>query len=260
MKRVLAGAGFALAGTLVLATPVHAQIEVRVEGAVSQPGTLQLKDAARISDAALAAKVQPDAYMLGAAWLRPSRIKQQTRDKAGVLYDLDALHRDALLNGNAGLAQTVSHMRQWVSGLPITGREPALLDPRVVEATAAANWPLDAGDTLFYPAHPTTVRVVGALPHTCTLPFEPMQDARHYLALCPPARDADKDWAWVIQPDGRAFKLGVALWNLSNPLPVAPGATIYLPVREHLADKIDPDLNRDLAAFLATQILPGPKP
>jgi Capsule biosynthesis GfcC C-terminal/Capsule biosynthesis GfcC, N-terminal len=245
-----------------VALPSLARIEVHVEGAVGKPGTLTLKDSARLSDAALAARILPDAYTLGAAWLRPSLVPEQTRLKAGVLFDVGSLHRQALLNGDVTLAETTLAFRNWIAQMPVTGREvPVQLAPRVVEATPQENWPLAPGDTLFYPSRPSTVRIVGAVQRACSVPFRPLTDARRYLIACPAAPDADKNWVWVIQPDGRTFRRGIALWNLSDQaLPLAPGAVIYVPLNMRITHAVDSDLDHDVVEFLATQTLHAPTP
>ena len=69
---------------------------------------------------------------------------------------------------------------------------------------------------------------------------------------------ADRDSIYVIEPDGRVFVQGVALWNRSEAQVLAPGAVIYVPLRERAARKVDATMNSDIAAFLATQVLPGP--
>lgn len=256
MKRlVLAGAAALLAAVMV---PASAQIQVRVAGAVNRPGTLNLPDTARLSDAALAAQVQPHAYLLGAAWLRPSLQHEQQRLKAGILFDLDRLHLRALQDGDTVLADEVGRLRNHVAALPVTGRAPALLAPRAVEADGAANLPLQPGDRLFYPRRPDTVRVVGAVQQPCALPLRPLQAARLYLKACPYSARADHDWIYVIQPDGHVFRQGVALWNRSSALSLAPGATIYVPLPARAAHTLDASLDDDLARFLATQVLPGP--
>ena len=115
------------------------------------------------------------------------------------------------------------------------------------------------GDQLFYPQRPDTIRVVGAVQSACTLPLQPLQDAYNYLVQCRTARGADRDWVYVIQPDGHIFHQGVALWNRSTPLSLAPGALIYVPLSTRIVSTVDDTLNRDMADFLASQILPGPR-
>lgn len=234
-------------------------VQVRALGAVAHSGVLELKGAARLSDGALAAQPLPYAYMLGAAWLRPSLLEPQQRLKAGVLFDLAGVQRSARANGHHELADAAATMAQWIQASPVTGRQPgSVLDPRVVEVSASANHLLAAGDQLYYPIRPAGIRVVGAVADACTLPLVPLQDARRYLAACASSDAADPDSIYVIEPDGRVFVQGIALWNRSKPLPLAPGALVYVPLRERAVKAVDRSLNRDIAAFLATQLFIAP--
>jgi hypothetical protein len=233
-------------------------VQVQASGAVAHAGSHELHDPARLSDAALAAQPLPQAYLLGAAWLRPSLLATQQRLKAGVLFDLASLQRHARADGRQELTSVTGAMAKWITTLPVTGRRaPALLDPRAVEVNAPENHPLAAGDQLYYPLRPATIRVVGAVQQPCTLPLVPLQDARRYLAACASSDAADPDSIYVIEPDGRVLVQGIALWNRSAPQALAPGAVIYVPLRERAVRAVDARLNADIAAFLATQLLPG---
>lgn len=233
------------------------QIEVR--GAVNAPGVRQLQGHAHLSDAGLAAGLRTDAYTLGAAWLRPSLVVQQQRLRTGLLFDVDSVHRDALKQDHMELAELSASLGQWLRTLPVTGRQVALLDPRVAEVKPAENLSVADGDALYYPHRPTTVRVVGAVQHACELPLMALQGALQYLKSCPGSQLADADWVFVIQPDGHVFRQGVALWNRGNPVSLAPGAVIYVPLSERSVQAIAPDLNRELADFLATQPIAEPE-
>lgn len=237
----------------VLAVP----IQVQLSGVVVKPGTITLQDHARLSDAALAAEPTPQAYMLGAAWLRPGLLESQQRLKTGVLFDLTSLRQHAQERGKQDLATIAGAMAAWIKSLPVTGRQSALLDPRAVEVTPSQNLPLANGDRLYYPSRPDSIRIVGAVRQACTLPLVPLKDARLYLPDCTSTQLADLDWIYVIEPDGHVFRQGIALWNRTESLLLAPGATIYVPLREHMVDAINPTLNRDVADFLATQVLSG---
>lgn len=230
-------------------------VDVRITGAVVAPGLKQLSGHARLSDAALASPLSADAYPLGASWQRPSHQVEQTRLKAGLLFDLDSARLQALRDGRSALADTLASLHDWLQPMPVTGREVALLDPRSVEVNAAENRPVGEGDTLFYPRRPTTIRVVGAVKQTCVLPLVALQNAPDYLDACKPSDQADGDWIFVIQPDGRVAKQGAGLWNRGQPMPLAPGAVIYVPLRETGLHSVSPELNQELAAFLATQPL-----
>lgn len=237
-----------------LCLPVTAgAVDVAIMGAVSNPGTKHLRTRARLSDAALASPLRADAYPLGAAWERAALRVEQLRLKTGLLFDLDAALGQAQRDELPSLIDSIRTLRDWVAPMSVTGREVALLDPRAVEVTANANRLVGEGDTLHFPVRPDTVRVVGAVDRACQLPIVPLQDARIYLDACKPNRSAEGDWIFVIQPDGRVNKQGVGLWNRGNPMPLAPGATIYVPLRETGLHSVPPDINQELAAFLATQ-------
>ncbi|WP_201314163.1 capsule biosynthesis GfcC family protein [Dyella sp. EPa41] len=256
--RVLAATATLLALLCSLPSRVAAtQVELR--GAVDTPGAIQLPHKARLSDAALAAHVQTDAYMAGAAWLRPSLVVEQQRAKAGLLFDLDSLRKQALKDERDELAQLAGDLSRWLGAMPATGRQVALLDPRAVEVNAPENRLIGEGDTLYYPRRPSTIHVAGAVAQACDLPLVAMQDARKYLGGCVLSPLADADWLYVIQPDGRVFRQGIGLWNRSAPMSLAPGATLYVPIREHLVRGTAPDLNNELSAFLATQLLTEPE-
>ena len=238
---------------------IAAPVQVQLAGAVAKAGTQTLMDHARLSDAALAAQPLPQAYILGAAWLRPALLESQVRLKAGVLFDLGSLQLQAQRRGKQDLATLVENLAHWIEPMPVTGRQTALLDPRAVEVNAPENHPLADGDRLYYPLRPDSIRVAGAVRQACTLPLIPLQDARRYLASCATTSEADQDNIYVIEPDGRVFVQAIALWNRTTALVLAPGALIYVPLRASAIKSIDPSLNQDLADFLATQLLPGPR-
>ncbi len=230
-------------------------VNVQISGAVTAPGLKQLSGHARLSDAALASPLSTDAYPLGASWQRPSLQVEQARLKAGLLFDLDSARLQALRDDRTALADALASLHDWLQPMPVTGREVALLDPRSVEINATENRPIAEGDTLYYPRRPSTIKVVGAVKQACTLPLVALQNAQDYLGACKPSSLADGDWIFVIQPDGRVTKQGAGLWNRGPAMPLAPGAMIYVPLRETGLHGVSPELNQELAAFLATQPL-----
>ncbi|MNR37588.1 hypothetical protein D3C85_1556220 [compost metagenome] len=72
--------------------------------------------------------------------------------------------------------------------------------------------------------------------------------------------DADADYLWLIQPDGQVRRVGNAAWNREDGVFAAAGSTILVPVRNDDPDLPTPDLNEQLAQFLATQPLPEVAP
>lgn len=255
--------GYCVLGLLLCLHALHAMaqepevLHVTAEGAVGRPGPAVYPSRARLSDVAQAVDVDPEAYVLGAAWLQPDLQRDQLRLRAGLVYELGAIRRQAIAAGNDPLAENAAAFQAWVSARTITGRRPGVaLDPGRLDVTPADNWPVHEGDTLFYPRRPSDVRVVGAVDRACRLPQVPMQDARRYLAACPASRAADPDLIYVVQPDGAVFEQNIALWNRAAPRPLAPGAWIYVPFRRRaIAGAADEGFNRDVAGFIATLLL-----
>lgn len=246
----------AVAGLALLwAASVVCQADVRVSGEVRSPGAVALAPGARLLDAVLAAQPDAQGYWLAAAWLRQPLIEPQTRLKAGVLFDLDSLHRDALASSRTSRASLAARLYREVLALPVTGRQRAVLDPVALETGFARNDRVSDGDRLIYPQRPRSVQVVGAVASPCTVEVHPLQQARDYLGSCPPLADAEADYLWVIQPDGRSRRLGIAPWNREDGFLPVPGSTLLVPIRNDDLDTPTPDLNRQLAEFLATQPL-----
>ncbi|MEZ2416266.1 capsule biosynthesis GfcC family protein [Luteibacter sp. RCC_6_2] len=257
MKRAARMVGLLLCAHALPLMAQTATITVTAEGAVAQAGPAAYPSDARLSAVAVAAKVDPEAYILGAAWLQPALRRDQLRLRAGIEYELGAIRRQALGSENMPLGETAAAFQAWISARPITGRRTGVaLDPARLEVTPAEDWPVHEGDTLFYPRRPVDIRVVGAVDKPCRLPHVPLQDARRYLASCPASPAADPDLIYVVQPDGAVFAQNVALWNRDLPRPLAPGAWIYVPFDRHaIAGAADEAFNRDVADFIATQLL-----
>lgn len=253
MRRLL-GAGCLL---LSLCAPrlVPAQVTVTVAGSVARPGSQALAGAPRLADATRAAQVDPDAYALGASWSQRSLILPQRRMRAGLLYELEVIRQQAVAVDDEAMAAASRSLRDWLQSLPLTGRRLVhTLDPAQLVVSDPDNLPLDDGDRLSYPKRPAGVRVVGAVMHACLLPQIGLKAARDYLRECAPSSAADPEWLYVIQPDGQVSELGIALWNRSPPMVLAPGAIIYVPLNRHVIRPVtDEVFNHELADFLATQ-------
>lgn len=231
------------------------QAAMTVSGQVRNPGPVALPAEARLLDLIIASQPDAQGYWLAAAWLRQPLREPQARLKAGVLFDLQTLQQAAWADGRDERARVAARLYQQVQALPVTGRQVAMLDPVAMEVGFAPNLPVSEGDRLVYPPRPDSVRVLGAVGAPCTLAFQALRQARDYLDACPSSNAADSDYLWLIQPDGHVTRLGIAPWNREQGAPPAPGSTLLVPIRSDDLVTPTPELNQQLAEFLATQPL-----
>lgn len=239
-----------------IAADPSADQSVVVEGLVLHPGEHQIQPETRLSQVAQAAGVKSDAYFIGATWLSRKHVAAQRGLKAGLLFDLRTVQQDALINNAETLIALTARLIERVRALPVTGRRLGTLDPVRLEVEPRSNRLIEPGDRLRYPARPDTVTVTGAVAADCIVPFAGLRPGAEYVADCPLHPDADRDWLYLIQPDGHVSRRGVAGWNRESAQPLAPGAMVYVPLRTALLKGRAEELNDDFAAFLATQPLP----
>ncbi|MBP5951854.1 MULTISPECIES: capsule biosynthesis GfcC family protein [Pseudomonas] len=230
------------------------QAAVTVTGDVANPGPVELPAGGRLLDVINEAVPNAEGYWLAGVLLRQSLLEEQTRLKAGVLFDLDVLQRMALLFDMPSRVALAQRLTEQVRQMPVTGRQIADLDPVAVEVGFARNIRLDDGDRLIYPKRIDEVEVLGAVAEPCHLPYQPLQEAREYLQGCSILSDAEADYLWLIQPNGVTRRVGIAHWNReSGHMPVA-GSKILVPVKNDDLDPPLPELNQQLAELIATQL------
>ncbi len=248
MKRL----GFFSACLMVIAGV--SQAAVTVTGDVANPGPVELPAGGRLLDVINEAVPNAEGYWLAGVLLRQSLLEEQTRLKAGVLFDLDVLQRMALLFDMPSRVALAQRLTEQVRQMPVTGRQIADLDPVAVEVGFARNIRLDDGDRLIYPKRIDEVEVLGAVAEPCHLPYQPLEEAREYLQGCSILSDAEADYLWLIQPNGVTRRVGIAHWNReSGHIPVA-GSKILVPVKNDDLDPPLPELNQQLAELIATQL------
>lgn len=244
-----------LALCLLLSHAALSQAAVYASGDVLNPVSVTYTPGMRLLDLISHARPNPESYWLAAAWLHQPEIEKQTRLKVGVLFDLKMLQRGALLNNMDALAVATARLYEEVNQLPVTGRKVANLDPIALEVGFARNYLLSDSDRIIYPARPHTVTVLGAVEQRCVLSFQAMQEVRDYLDNCPRLNIAESDFLWLIRPDGTYKQVAIAAWNREDGVHAVIGSTILVPIRNDNADFPTPDLNEQLAQFLATQPL-----
>lgn len=109
------------------------------------------------------------------------------------------------------------------------GRITVEADPASLTADPAQDILLEAGDKIFIPKRPLTVRVTGEVLSPAALQFKSGKDPLDYIREAGGTTYyADKDRAFVIYPDGSAQPLSISAWNHRTTM-IPPGSMIIVP-------------------------------
>jgi protein involved in polysaccharide export with SLBB domain len=109
------------------------------------------------------------------------------------------------------------------------GRITVEADPSILATDPEQNILLEAGDKIYIPRRPLTVRVGGEVLSPATLQFRKGKSAETYIEEAGGTTYfADKDRAFVVYPDGSAKPLAVSAWRQSVTM-IPPGSTIIVP-------------------------------
>ncbi|WP_312952086.1 capsule biosynthesis GfcC D2 domain-containing protein [Superficieibacter sp.] len=153
--------------------------------------------------------------------------------------------------GDDGAA--INALRQQLQNLSVTGRQLINLDPDRVRVSSSGNPPLQGEYSLWAGPRPSTVTVMGLVSQPGKKAFTPGRDVASYLEGNSLLSGADRSYAWVIYPDGRAQKVPVAYWNHRHVEPM-PGSTIFVGLDGSLWRRTPDELNADVVHSLTQRI------
>jgi len=184
-------------------------------------------------------------YLPGLQWQVPAEQAPQANLRR---FIVQALQQQSSPAWPASERQALSSL---LLGLPITGRlSIALPDARWLQAAPDQ-------DPLLLPDHrvvlgprPQSVTVLASNGVPCAAGHLPGARIADYLQACLGPGRAGIDEVWLVQPDGRASRYGVAPWNLQPQDEPAPGAWLWAPARQNA---VPASVSDALARFLATQ-------
>ncbi|ACB35529.1 protein of unknown function DUF940 membrane lipoprotein putative [Leptothrix cholodnii SP-6] len=185
------------------------------------------------------------ADVLGLMWLVESERAAQAQARERLLVRLADVARERRRSGLA--TPGIDRLIAQVEAGEATGRVlTAALDARWLEANPARDPVLQPGDRLRWAGRPGTVQVLADDGRRCVLAQRAAARVHELVDACLDAQSARPDRVWVIQPDGRVQRHGVAAWNTEPPLQLAPGALVWIPPAG-----IDAALAADVASWLA---------
>jgi hypothetical protein len=147
----------------------------------------------------------------------------------------------------------INTLRQQLQAITVTGRQLVSLDPDEVRVAERGNPTLLGDYTLWVPAKPTTVTVMGLVSSPGKKPFTPGRDVASYLDDQSLLAGAERSYAWVVYPDGRTQNVPVAYWNKRHVEPM-PGSVIFVGFADHFWTKAYDGLNADILHSLTHRI------
>ncbi len=209
---------------------------VSLLGAVRHPGKYDLVPGdTLLTLIRRAGGLSDQAYASGAIFSRKSeRVAEEARYRAQA-QDLEMKLAAALSQSDKDkkpdmtqVSATQSLVSQLKSAQAI-GRITVEADPGILMDDPEQNILLEAGDKIYIPQRPMTVRVAGEVQSPASLQFRKGKSARDYINEAGgETYFADSDRAFVIHPDGSAKPLRVSSWNHS-PTFITPGSTVIVP-------------------------------
>ncbi|MCV2534322.1 capsule biosynthesis GfcC family protein [Enterobacter wuhouensis] len=150
-------------------------------------------------------------------------------------------------------AAAINSVRQQLQAVKVTGRQKVNLDPDDVRVAENGNPTLEGDYTLWLPARPAIVTVMGLISSPGKKSFTPGRDVASYLDEQSLLSGADNSYAWVVYPDGRTQKAPVAYWNKRHIEPM-PGSIIFVGFADHFWTKAYDGLNADILLSLIQRI------
>jgi len=209
---------------------------VTLIGEINHPGRYDLMPGDTLSKlitraGGLTKQSYPDGALFSRAAERKrekSRYKAQAQDLemklAASLQQVDADKKPDMTQVSA-TQSLISQLKE----ADAVGRITVEADPASLKADPAQDILLEAGDKIYIPKRPLTVRVAGEVLSPASLQFRQGKDPIEYIREAGGTTYyADKDRSFVIYPDGSAQPLSVSMWNHSSTF-IPPGSTIIVP-------------------------------
>lgn len=207
---------------------------VLISGEILSPGKYDLIAGDKLSDLlARAGGLTEQAYPEGTIFSRESerraeetRYRAQAKDMESALAASLQQEKD---RPDANQIAMVRELAQTLSTVEAVGRITVESDPSVLRTQPELDVLLEAGDRIFIPKRPSSVRVSGEVLSPAALQFRQDNAPLDYIEQAGSFTfHADKDRAFVLFPDGSAQPLQVSSWS-HKPVFIPPGSTIVVP-------------------------------
>lgn len=150
-------------------------------------------------------------------------------------------------------AAAINSVRQQLQAIKVTGRQFVNLDPDWVRVHPRSNVPLQGEYSLWAGPQPSTITLVGLVSSPGVKPFVAGRTADDYLAGVNTLSGADRNFAWVVYPNGETRKAPVAYWNKRH-VELLPGSILFVGFSDRLFDSDFNELNQQILTSLTHRI------
>lgn len=179
--------------------------------------------------------VTEQAYPDGAIFSRAVERKREKNRYKAQAQDLEMKLASALSQTDKdkkpdmGQVNATQSLIAQLKNATAVGRITVEADPDSLKSDPSQDILLEAGDKIFIPKRPLTVRVAGEVLSPASLQFRSGKDPLEYIKEAGGTTYyADKGRAFVIYPDGSAQPLAISTWSYSSAM-IPPGSTIIVP-------------------------------
>ncbi len=202
-------------------------------GEVNNPGRYDLLPGDTLSRLIQrAGGLNHQAYPDGAIFSREAERRAEEQRFRAAARDLERALAVAMDKEEPPEADQIALARDLTAELravEAVGRITVEADPGILSVQPELDILLEAGDRVYIPKRPLTVRVSGEVLSPASLQFRKEKDPRDYLAEAGGLTyNADQGRVFVVYPDGSAQPLLVSSWNHKDVM-VPPGSTIVVP-------------------------------
>lgn len=209
---------------------------VMILGEVKNPGRYDLMPGdTMLKLMERAGGVSGHAYPDGAIFSRAAERKREKTRYQAQAQDLEmklAASLGQARNDNKPDMKQVSTTQSLIAQLKsatAVGRITVEADPASLKADPAQDILLEAGDKIFIPKRPLTVRVAGEVLSPASLQFRSGKGPHDYIREAGGTTYyADKGRTFVVYPDGSAQPISISSWSHRSSM-IPPGSTIVVP-------------------------------
>lgn len=208
---------------------------VEVHGEVRNPGTYDLmRGDTLLTLIDRAGGLTDQAYPLGTVFSRAAERRREKEKFASAARDLERAIAMASDNedGKVDMQQIAlaKELADELKTIEPVGRVTVESDPGILRGDPNQDILLEAGDKVYIPKRPLSVRVTGEVLSPAALQFRSDKKTSDYIAEAGGmTQHADSGRMFILYPNGSAQPIKGVSWTKMKPLMVTPGSTIVVP-------------------------------